>query len=177
MSSLLLRECESERQRQGAGGTGRTGEGEPGTGETMSGLACTAPCITDTQEERPDDRRMHHAQTHIQLQREHTNPQTHHTAPQTSGRPRDTRAHTQVRPRATRTPRTGTRAGPLRPAGGRWPRSPGMFIYSFVSMNVCTRLLPPPGASAAAFVLGAGHSPGPASGFLGRCRGRRGLQS
>lgn len=49
--------------------------------------------------------------------------------------------------------RTQARApGPLLPALRRWPCSPSMFIYSFVSMNVCARPLPPLGTGAAAFV-------------------------
>lgn len=136
----------------------------------MPGLARGAPCITDTQEERPDDRRMHR---HTYSSRENT----------------QTRRHTTQLHRCRADPKTHTRThrcgpgphahlaqarapGPLRPAPRRWPRSPSMFIYSFVSMNVCARLLPPPGAGAAAFVLGAGHSPGPALGFLRLCGGR-----
>lgn len=110
----------------------------------MPGLARVAPCITDTQEERPDDRRMHR----------HTYSSTENTR---------TRRHTTQLHRCRADPRTHRRThrcgpgphahltqarapGPLRPALRRWPRSPSLFIYSFVSMNVCTRLLPPPGA-------------------------------
>lgn len=140
----------------------------------------TQPHVSQTRQKRGQltdgctDARMHR---HT-YRRQHTNPRTHHTALQTSGRPRDTHARTHRCGPGPHAHLAQARApGPLRPAGRRWPRSPGVFIYSFVSMNVCTRLLPPLEAGAAAFVPGAGHSPGPASGVPPTLQGRRGLQT
>lgn len=79
------------------------------------------------------------AQTHST---EHSNPQTPDTAPRTSGRPRDTRARTQVRSRATRTPLTGTRA---RPSAAGWEKVAALtrHVYLLICINERLYLTPP----------------------------------
>lgn len=81
--------------------------------------------------------------THI-APREHTNPQTHHPAPQMSGRPKDTHARTQVRPRATRTPRARTSAGPSAAGSGK-VAALTQLVYLLICIN--ERLYPTPPAS------------------------------
>lgn len=49
---------------------------------------------------------------------------------------------------------------------GEGGRAHPACLFTNSSMNVCTQLLPPPGARAATFVLCVGQSLGPASGFL-----------
>lgn len=103
-------------------------------------MARTAPCSTDTPEERPDDRRMHRhtaENTEIlrhttQLPRRRANPGTH------------ARAHTQVRPRATRTSCTGTRAGP---SAADCEKVAALTRHVYLLICINERLYPIPPAS------------------------------
>lgn len=112
----------------------------------MAGLAHTAPCITDTPKERPVDRRMHgctDAPIHIQ-ETTHKPSYTPHSSPDVGPTQGHTRAHTQVRPRATRTPRTGTRSWP---SAAGWEKVAALTRRVYLLICINERLYPTPPAS------------------------------
>lgn len=120
---------------------------------------CTTHRHTYSTRENTQTRR--HA---TQLHRRRADPGTH------------SRAHTVAAPGHTHTSHRHARwalSGRL----GEGGRAHLACLFANLSMNVCTRHLPPPGAGAAAFVLFSGHSPDQHRGSSDAVGGgRRGLQ-
>lgn len=118
--------------------TGRTGEGEPGTKLDYGEVGTHSSMY---QQALQKGGQMTDGYTDTQ-QRAHKPSDTPHSSPDVG--PTQGRAHTQVRPRATRTPRTGMRAGP---SAAGWEKVAALTRHVYLLICINERLYPSPPAS------------------------------
>lgn len=110
----------------------------------MPGLARGAPCITDTQEERPDDRRMHGCtDTRIAPERTHRPADTPPSSTDVGATRGHARAHTGAAPGHTHTSHRHARRGLC----GRSEKVAALSQRVYLLICINERLCPTPPAS------------------------------